>query len=113
MRDSKPFLELKSKLWNIFDILRGQNINTEDYYVVLFLLSLHKDKILKADTLLEGDLIIDQIEFALHRSEGDLKEEYRNIYPNFKPVLKSINEKGLKLIVETICSLNYKNLLTT
>jgi type I restriction enzyme M protein len=106
--DPKPFLELKSKLWKVFDILRGENITSENYYVVLFLLSLYKDKLLKADVLIENKSIKDQIESALYKSESDLEQGYRNIYPSFEPILKSISKKGLTTIVEVVCNLDHK-----
>ncbi len=106
--DPKPFLELKSKLWKVFDILRGENITSENYYVVLFILSLYKDKILKGDVLVENNPIKDQIENALHKSESDLEIGYRNIYPSFEPILKALSNKGIASIVEVICNLDHK-----
>lgn len=106
--DPKPFLELKSKLWRVFDILRSENITSENYYVVLLLLSLYKDKILKADVEVEKKYIKERIEAALHKSESDLEEGYRNIYKNFEPILNSLSKKGLTSIVKVICDLNHK-----
>lgn len=106
--DPKPFLELKSKLWRVFDILRSENITSENYYVVLLLLSLYKDKILKADVEVENKYIKERIEAALHKSESDLEEGYRNIYKNFEPILNSLSKKGLTSIVKVICDLNHK-----
>jgi len=71
--DPKPFLELKSKLWRVFDILRSENFTDENYYVVLLLLSLYKDKILNADVGGENKNIKEQIESALDKSEIDLE----------------------------------------
>jgi len=106
--DPKPFLELKSKLWRVFDILRSENITSENYYVVLLLLSLYKDKILKADVEVENKYIKERIEAVLHKSESDLEEGYRNIYKNFEPILNSLSKKGLTSIVKVICDLNHK-----
>lgn len=106
--DPKPFLELKSKLWRVFDILRSENITSENYYVVLLLLSLYKDKILKADVEVENKYIKERIEAILHKSESDLEEGYRNIYKNFEPILNSLSKKGLTSIVKVICDLNHK-----
>ena len=91
-----------------FDILRSENITSENYYVVLLLLSLYKDKILKADVEVENKYIKERIEAALHKSESDLEEGYRNIYKNFEPILNSLSKKGLTSIVKVICDLNHK-----
>lgn len=106
--DPKPFLELKSKLWRVFDILRSENITSENYYVVLFLLSIYKDNILNVDVGIENKNIKEQIESVLHKSESDLEEGYRNIYKNFEPILNSLSKKGLTSIVKVICDLDYK-----
>ena len=102
--DPKPFLELKSKLWRVFEILRCEKVTTEDYYVVLFLLSLYKDNILKSDFNHET------VDFNLHvKSSLKSKEiNYDDIYVNFEPVLNSITKDGLNSIINVICSLDYK-----
>ncbi|MGB4655355.1 MAG: N-6 DNA methylase [Bacteroidales bacterium] len=109
--DSKPLSELKSELWEVFDIFRSENITSENYYVVLFLLSLYKDEILKSDFVVENKCIKEQIESALHKSESDLKSTYVNIYKSFEPILNSLSENGVTLIVKTICNLDHKTLL--
>jgi type I restriction enzyme M protein len=106
--DPKPFLELKSKLWKVFDILRSESITSENYYVVLFLLSLYKDKILTAEVVDENKYIKEQIESVLHKSESDLEEGYRNIYKSFEPILNSLSKKGITSIVKVICDLDHK-----
>lgn len=106
--DPKPYLELKSKLWKVFDILRSENITSEKYYVVLLLLSLYKDKFLKADVEVKNKHIKEQIDSALHKSESDLEEGYRNIYKSFEPILNSLSKKGLTSIVKVICDLDHK-----
>ena len=108
IKDPKPFLELKSKLWKVFDILRSENITSENYYVVLFLVSLYKDKILTADVVVENKYIKEQIESALQKRESGLEEGYRNIYKSFAPILNSLSKKGLTSIVKVICDLNHK-----
>ncbi len=108
IKDPKPFLELKSKLWKVFDILRSENITSENYYVVLFLVSLYKDKILTADVVVENKYIKEQIESALQKRESGLEEGYRNIYKSFAPILNSLSRKGLTSIVKVICDLNHK-----
>ena len=106
--DPKPFLELKSKLWRVFDILRSENFTDENYYVVLLLLSLYKDKILNADVGGENKNIKEQIESALDKSEIDLEGGYRNIYKSFEPILNSLSKNSLKSIVKIICDLDHK-----
>jgi len=106
--DPKPFLELKSKLWKVFDILRSESITSENYYVVLFLLSLYKDKILTADVVAENKYIKEQIESALQKRESGLGEGYRNTYKSFDPLLNSLSKKNLTSIVKVICELDHK-----
>lgn len=105
--DPEPFLELKFKLWSVFDILRSENITSENYYVVLFLLSIYKDKILNGDVGIENKNIKEQIESALHKSESDLEVGYRNIYKSYEPILNSLSKKGLTSIVKVICDLDH------
>jgi type I restriction enzyme M protein len=102
--DPKPFLELKSKLWRVFEILRSENVTTEDYYVVLFLLSLYKDNILKSDFDHET------VDFN-HYIKSSLKSKeinYDDIYVNFEPILNSLTKDGLNSIINVICSLDHK-----
>lgn len=105
--DPKPFLEVKTRLWNLFDILRSENINSEDYYVVLFILSLYKDKILKAEVGIENRNIQEQIESALYKYESDLQQEYRKIFKSFEPILNSISNKALTSIIQAICDIDH------
>lgn len=104
----ETLLELKSKLWRVFDILKSENITSENYYVVLLLLSFYKDKILKADVGIENTNIKVQIESALYKSESDIEEGYRNIYNSFEPILYSLSKKGLTAIVKVFFDLDHK-----
>jgi type I restriction enzyme M protein len=111
IRDQKPLLELKSKLWKVFDILRGENIASEDYYAVLFLLTLFKERILNDYVLVENNTIIFHKKLILNKNESDLEKEYKKLYPRFEPILKSLSRKGITSIVEIICDLDHKVLL--
>ncbi len=106
--DPKPLERLKTKLLSVFSILRSENITSENYHVVLFLLSIYKDKILNVDAGIENKNIKEQIESALYKSESDLEEEYRNVYKSFEPILNSLSKKGLTAIVNAICDLDHK-----
>ncbi len=102
--DEKSVLEIKTKLWRAFDALRPE-VQVEDYYVILFLLSLHKDKVLKIDSRAEDNFSFENIETAL--LESDVKEPYKEILEFFQPTLNSLSSNALKLITQTICDLDH------
>lgn len=102
--DQKTILEVKAKLWKAFDALRLED-NVEDYYLVLFLLSLYKDNVLKIDSSDEENLSLEDIENAL--LESDVKEDYKKIYEFFQPTLQTLSSNALTSITQTICDLDH------
>lgn len=52
--DIMPHDALNTKIWSIFDILRSE---TDDYHVVLFLLSAYKDGIISEKLLKEIQIL--------------------------------------------------------
>jgi hypothetical protein len=49
-----PLEAVKSKIWTIFNMLRSENISSDDCHVVLFLLSAYKDNLVSIDLINEN-----------------------------------------------------------
>uniref|UniRef100_UPI0040484A43 N-6 DNA methylase n=1 Tax=Algoriphagus sp. TaxID=1872435 RepID=UPI0040484A43 len=99
---------IEQKVWTIFDILRSESISSEEYHVVLFLLSLYKDGIISKDTFSnQGNFYEDLI-----RNIGDsiekTNQKYFTIYQSFVPALKQISSKSLFAIIQAISDVDQK-----
>jgi type I restriction enzyme M protein len=95
-----PHEEVKSKIWTMFDILRTENISSDDYHVLLFLLSAYKDGIFsnieigKGESNLNERLIRD-----VRNSESDVKNQYLPILTSFEPILMKLSDHGIERII--------------
>lgn len=103
--NQKLILEEKSKLWNVFDILRKEGIMPEDYYVVLLFLSLYKDEILSEDLLTADKLKRDEFETVLLKQDSE--ERYKRIYNAFKTTLQTLSSEGLISVINRLRSLEH------
>ena len=39
-----PVEAITSRLWSVFDVLRNEPVSSEDYHLILFLLTIYKDQ---------------------------------------------------------------------
>lgn len=108
--DPKSLLELNSKLWSVFDILRGENVSSGDYHIILLFLSLYKDKLISSDILSSKTDIRDHIEELFNKNYTEKSQQYFNIYQSFELIIKKISKNGLKSIIRKLFELDIKTL---
>lgn len=103
-----PIEVVKAKIWSMFDILKGENISSEEYYVILFILSAYKDGLFSADYLLEKTNLNDRLIKKLFSSDNELAEQYISIAQTFKPIILRLSDKGLVSIIQVLREINKK-----
>ncbi len=108
VKDPMSHLDLKSKLWNVFDILRSDNISSEYYHLILFFLSLFKDEIVTSEILTDKKDIKDRIIAVLHKEKSDKSQQYLTIYQNLEPTLKDLSNEALFSIFQVLKGLDFK-----
>jgi len=105
---------ITSDIWNVFNILRHENIMPEDYHIVLFFLSIYKDGLINEEFFLRQDYPISiwinrQISNSDNSSYLELKELYGDIYFYFEPIINKISDHSLRYVFQTIFRLNYSD----
>lgn len=112
VKNMKPTDTLQSRIWTIFNSLRGENFKTEDYYVVLFLLSLYKDNLLPSEFSTDNSNINIRIkiETLLQKEKSHKSEQYLKIYKSIKPALKNLSQDAIKSIINILNSIDHKTL---
>jgi len=106
MADILPVEALKSKIWSMFDILRRERIASEDYHVLLFLLSAYKDGLFNTEILNENSNLNERLVRCLHNSESELTNQYNAILATFEPLVMRLSENGTRHIISALGQLN-------
>lgn len=106
MADILPVEALKSKIWSMFDILRSERIASEDYRVLLFLLSAYKDGLFNTEILNENSNLNERLVRCLHNSESELTNQYNAILATFEPLVMRLSENGTMHIISALGELN-------
>ncbi|MCE2786409.1 MAG: N-6 DNA methylase [Sphingobacteriales bacterium] len=101
-----PVEALKSKIWSMFDILRSERIASEDYHVLLFLLSAYKDGLFNTEILNENSNLNERLVRCLHNSESELTNQYNAILATFEPLVMRLSENGTRHIISALGELN-------
>lgn len=89
---------VESGIWQALNILRSENVSSEDYYVILYLLSLENDNLLSvidSRTNAADRINIDSID---NTKESIFNAKYGSIHGCFKPVLDSISYPGFTIL---------------
>lgn len=93
---SNPVDAITAKIFNIFDVFRGQLHNQDNIQIVLLLVSLYKDGIINQE-LLSDDFNISKLNKSI--LESDLKDSHKKTY-------LSINQMLSDNLTNVICSRN-------
>jgi type I restriction enzyme M protein len=115
-----PVELIKTQIWSMFDILRIENISTEDYDVILFLLSTFNDGLIKADILLNSYQMKDILISNLKNSENEWRDQYlskcqyiemnmiKMIVQTFETIIIKMSNRGLTDIVHILMGISKK-----
>lgn len=106
-----PLEAVKSKIWMMFDILRSENISSDDYHVVLFLLSAYKDNLISIDLINENQHLKERLIERMRNSNNEFYEQYAPIIQSFEPSIQRLSENGLKHLFSVLIEIN-KQVLT-
>lgn len=99
-------LEIESKIRMMFDILRKNKISSEDYHVVLFLLSIYKDGI-KLVHPVKTNLESGKWSISENQKSNDEKFNfYSNILESYEPILNTIDFYFLNQLFEILSEIN-------
>lgn len=101
--DIMPHDALNTKIWSIFDILRSE---TDDYHVVLFLLSAYKDGIISEKTFEGNSNFKNWLIESLNNSRNELVNQYISIFQYFEPIVSQLNANSLNQIVQILSTIN-------
>lgn len=106
IEDILPLEALKSKIWSMFDILRSERIASDDYQVLLFLLSAYKDGLFNIEVLNENKILNERLIHKLHNSDSQLANQYSSILKSFEPIIMRLSDRGTRHIISLLSELN-------
>jgi type I restriction enzyme M protein len=106
-----PLEAVKSKIWMMFDILRSENISSDEYHVVLFLLSAFKDNLISIDIVIENHHLKEKLIGQLRNTNNELYEQYAPIIQSFEPSIQKLSENGLKHLFSVLVEINTQFLI--
>ncbi len=106
-----PLEAVKSKIWMMFDILRSENISSDDYHVVLFLLSAYKDNLVTIDIVNDYHHLKERLNERLRNSNYEYYEQYAPIIQSFEPSIQRLSENGIRHLFSVLVEIN-KQVLT-
>lgn len=106
-----PLEAVKSKIWMMFDILRSENISSDDYHVVLFLLSAYKDNLVTIDIVNDNHHLKERLNERLRNSNYEYYEQYAPIIQSFEPSIQRLSENGIRHLFSVLVEID-KQVLT-
>jgi len=98
IEDFSPFSEVEAKIWEIFDLIRNQ-IPSQEYDVLLLILSGFKDRLFSSDLLTESTNIKEGIIGSFYNSASEQQAQYLKIIDCFRPSLGMIKKDTYKDIL--------------
>lgn len=101
-----PIEGLKSKIWSMFEILRSEKITSEEYHVLLFLLSAYRDGLFNIEVLNESNKLNENLILKLHNSNAELAKQYSSILISFEPIVMRLSDQGTRHIISALSELN-------
>ncbi len=109
LEDKLPMDGVKSKIWRMFDILRSEKISSDEYSVILFLLSAYKDNVITVDLLNENHLLKQRLMERLRKLE--ILDHYAPILDSFMPSLQRLSIFGIRDILDVLAGVDMQVLI--
>lgn len=101
---------ITSKLWSVFDVLRSEPVSSEDYHLILFLLTIYKDgyldEAIKSAPIEVRYSIVD----CIRKSNAENHHHIIEIYGAFDHSLKRLSDIALEKIIQVLFSININEL---
>lgn len=101
---------LQDDIYKLFDVLKSESLTPEDYYVVLFLLSLYNDNLLSVELILDEASFVEKLKNIPSISVDANLKGYLTFYEIFFPVLKRLSSKGINSIIQLMSNIDRKYL---
>lgn len=98
---------ITKQLWSAFDILRSEPISSEDYYLILFLLSLYKDGYLIDIDTRTPENIRHSLVVALHHAEEKYNFPYLEVFKSFDHAISRLSGNGVDSLLHLFKQLNF------
>jgi type I restriction enzyme M protein len=111
VKDKKDILlvdQIESKIWEMSDILRKENISSNNYDIILFLLSLYRDNYISVDFLNNQSVKYALIDCVNKIESYDLNK----IGDHYLPIISSLTEEGIKGLIHILLVIN-KDIINT
>lgn len=108
IEDITPVKGGEKQITKIFDLLRTEPIDSSEYHVVLFLLSLYKDGVISKEILCDHDDVHENIFTRIHKVDKAIAKLYGAIYNGFESTVKRISSKGLNAVIQEISEIEKK-----
>lgn len=101
-----PLEAVKSTIWRMFDVLRSENISSDDYHVVLFILSAYKDNLISSRFVDENYHVKENLIEQLHNFSNELSNQYGSIISSFEPSLQRLSENGIRHLLKMLLTID-------
>lgn len=111
IEEMMPLEAVKSKIWKMFDLLRSENISSDDYNVVLFLLSAYKDNIVSIDFVDENRSLKEKLIERLRISNNESSKQYSEIFNSFEPSIQRLSDNGVRYLYDLLAEINKQVLI--
>ncbi len=104
--DINPIEGIKRRIWDIFNVLRGE-ISVEDYEIILLIITYYREDILIEDVFSEklDSREFDNLVFNLLQSK-EKNSKFIEIHEELTPILKGMSPEGFRKILTIVRSLN-------
>ncbi len=97
---------IASQVWSALDTLRGEHISSEDYYLILFLLSVYKDGYLIDVDTRNPEKVRHSLLVALEYAEKKYDFPYLEVYRSFEHSISRLSRIGIDHILKSFSKLD-------
>lgn len=101
LEEIMPVEAIKAQIWKTFDILRG-SLPPDNYHVILFLLSLYKDGLLSADSLVDKG----NLSAKIKGGAGSDVSQYLAVFDVFEKTLAGFSKDGLNTLIDAFSAID-------
>lgn len=105
-----PVEAITSRLWSVFDVLRSEPVSSEDYHLILFLLTIYKDGYLHDAINATPNDVRYSIEDSIRKSNAENHHQIIEISGAFDHSLKRLSNRALQEIIHVLFSINIDEL---
>ncbi len=105
--DMLPKEVLKSKILQLFNLLRFENVRSNEFHIILFLLSAYRDNLITKD-LIGNNEARELLIGRLHLQNNDFWVNNSTIFRIFEPAMIRLSQNGINELIRTLSELDKK-----